>query len=226
MSDKKIDVSSKIPNICIVGGGKEQKTLMLVDDHEMILLGLKNFIDSKNGWIVTGCAKSIDAAKILLQENAVKKTLSKIIVIDIELGEESGFDLAQYVQEQYPSIKIIMYTMHDENDYILKARQLKIDGYISKASNSEEFIKCLDAVYSGKEYLEGRLVEGQTLIDEAVSLLTKREVLIFHEMLNGKTNEEISKTLNLTKHSVEVYATTIYDKLFCSGRAELIKKYR
>ena len=117
MSDKKIDVRSKSSNICIAES-KEQKTLMLVDDHEMILLGLKNFIESKNSWIVTGCAKSIDAAKILLQENAVKKTLSKIIVIDIELGEESGFDLAQYVQEQYPSIKIIMYTMHDENDYI------------------------------------------------------------------------------------------------------------
>ena len=187
----------------------------------MILLGLKNFIESKSSWIVTGFAKSIGEAKMELA-----KSLPKIIVIDIELGEESGFDLAQYVREEFSSIKIIMYTMHDENDYVLQARQLKIDGYISKASNSEEFIKCLDAVYSGNGYLEDRLVQGQTLIDEAVSLLTKREVLIFREMLNGKTNEEIGRTLNLTKHSVEVYATTIYDKLFCSSRAELIKKYR
>lgn len=204
-----------------IGGGKEQKSLILVDDHEMILLGLKNFIESKSSWIVTGFAKSIGEAKMELA-----KSLPKIIVIDIELGEESGFDLAQYVREQFSSIKIIMYTMHDENDYVLQARQLKIDGYISKASNSEEFIKCLDAVYSGNGYLEDRLVQGQTLIDEAVSLLTKREVLIFREMLNGKTNEEISKKLNLTKHSVEVYATTIYEKLFCKSRAELIKKYR
>ena len=59
--------------------------------------------------------------------------------------------------------------MHDESDYVLKSRQLKIDGYISKASTSEEFIKCLDTVYYGKEYLEGRLVEGQALIDEATT---------------------------------------------------------
>ena len=203
-----------------------EKNLMLVDDHEMILLGLKNFIESKNSWKVTGLAKSIEAAKSLLQEFSANGGLPQIIVIDIELGEENGFDLAVFVRETFPNIKIIMYTMHDESDYVLKSRQLKIDGYISKASASEEFIKCLDAVYSGKEYLEGRLEEGQAQIEEAVSLLTKREVLIFREMLNGKSNMEISQILNLTKHSVEVYATTIYEKLFCNGRVDLLKKYR
>ena len=203
-----------------------EKSLMLVDDHEMILLGLKNFLESKNSWKVRGLAKSIESAKSLLQGFSADGGLPQIIVIDIELGDENGFDLALYVRENFPAIKIIMYTMHDESDYVLKSRQLKIDGYISKASGSEEFLKCLDTVYSGKEYLEGRLVEGQALIEEAVSLLTKREVLIFREMLNGKSNMEISQTLNLTKHSVEVYATTIYEKLFCNGRAELLKKYR
>lgn len=203
-----------------------EKTLVLVDDHEMILLGLKNFIESKNSWKVTGLAKSIEAAKSLLQDFSDDGKLPQIIVIDIELGEENGFDLAVYIRDTFPNIKIIMYTMHDESDYVLKSRQLKIDGYISKASASEEFIKCLDVVYSGKEYLEGRLEEGQALIEEAVALLTKREVLIFREMLNGKSNMEISQILNLTKHSVEVYATTIYEKLFCKSRAELLKKYR
>ena len=202
-----------------------KKSLMLVDDHEMILLGLKNFLESKNSWKVRGLAKSIESAKSLLQGFSADGGLPQIIVIDIELGDENGFDLALYVRENFPAIKIIMYTMHDESDYVLKSRQHKIDGYISKASGSEEFLKCLDTVYSGKEYLEGRLVEGQALIEEAVSLLTKREVLIFREMLNGKSNMEISQTLNLTKHSVEVYATTIYEKLFCNGRAELLKKY-
>ena len=192
----------------------------------MILLGLKNFLESKNSWKVRGLAKSIESAKSLLQGFSADGGLPQIIVIDIELGDENGFDLALYVRENFPAIKIIMYTMHDESDYVLKSRQHKIDGYISKASGSEEFLKCLDTVYSGKEYLEGRLVEGQALIEEAVSLLTKREVLIFREMLNGKSNMEISQTLNLTKHSVEVYATTIYEKLFCNGRAELLKKYR
>ena len=124
-----------------------KKSLMLVDDHEMILLGLKNFLESKNSWKVRGLAKSIESAKSLLQGFSADGGLPQIIVIDIELGDENGFDLALYVRENFPAIKIIMYTMHDESDYVLKSRQLKIDGYISKASASEEFIKCLDSLH-------------------------------------------------------------------------------
>ena len=202
---------------------KSTKTLMIVDDHEMILIGLKNFLESKTDWTVAGEARDIDSAKNILQNIS---SLPQIIVIDIELGEESGFDLALFVRENYTSMKIIMYTMHDGNDYVLKAKQTKIDGYISKASDSEEFLKCIDAVYKGQKFLENRLKEGQNLIDETLSLLTKRETLIFQEMLNGKTNEEISKVLDLTKHSVEVYVTTIYEKTFCKSRQDFLKKFR
>ena len=197
---------------------KSTKTLMIVDDHEMILIGLKNFLESKTDWTVAGEARDIDSAKNILQNIS---SLPQIIVIDIELGEESGFDLALFVRENYPSMKIIMYTMHDGNDYVLKAKQTKIDGYISKASDSEEFLKCIDAVYKGQKFLENRLKEGQNLIDETLSLLTKRETLIFQEMLNGKTNEEISKVLDLT-----VYVTTIYEKTFCKSRQDFLKKFR
>lgn len=202
---------------------KSTKTLMIVDDHEMILIGLKNFLESKTDWTVAGEARDIDSAKNILQNIS---SLPQIIVIDIELGEESGFDLALFVRENYPSMKIIMYTMHDGNDYVLKAKQTKIDGYISKASDSEEFLKCIDAVYKGQKFLENRLKEGQNLIDETLSLLTKRETSIFQEMLNGKTNEEISKVLDLTKHSVEVYVTTIYEKTFCQNHQDFLKKFR
>lgn len=202
---------------------KSTKTLMIVDDHEMILIGLKNFLESKTDWTVAGETRDIDSAKNILQNIS---SLPQIIVIDIELGEESGFDLALFVRENYPSMKIIMYTMHDGNDYVLKAKQTKIDGYISKASDSEEFLKCIDAVYKGQKFLENRLKEGQNLIDETLSLLTKRETSIFQEMLNGKTNEEISKVLDLTKHSVEVYVTTIYEKTFCQNRQDFLKKFR
>lgn len=191
----------------------------------MILIGMKTFLEKKTGWIVSGVAKSIASAKELLQSKSPSE-LPQIIIIDIELGEENGFDLALYVRKSFPSVKIIMYTMHDENDYILKAKQIKIDGYISKASDSEEFVKCIDTISAGNKYLENRLLEGQSVIDEALSLLTKREATIFKEMITGKTNEEIATALSLSKHSVEVYATTIYEKTFCQNRTEFLKKFR
>jgi len=197
------------------------KTLFLVDDHEMLQLGLKNFIETKSQWIVSGTAKTIDDAKKLL----TNKT-PQIIIIDVELQDENGFDLASYIKTTYPSVKIIMYSMHDESDYVLRAKELQINGYISKASNSEEFIKCIYDVNSGKSYIEERLVANQKKIEEVLKLMTKRESLIFQEMLKDKTNAEISKKLNLSKHTVEVYATTIYEKTFCTNRTELLNKYR
>ena len=119
-----------------------------------------------------------------------------------------------------------MYSMHDENDYILKAKELKIDGYISKASESEEFLKCIKNIYSGNSYIEERLIQNQKVIDEAMCLLTKKESIIFQEMIQGKSNAEIGKILNISKHSVEVYVTTIYEKTFCDNRTEFLSKYR
>ncbi len=197
------------------------KSLMIVDDHEMIQLGLRTFLETKTDWTVIGEAKTIEEAKSKLE-----KEVPLLIIIDVELFEESGFDLAVYIKKNYPAIKILMYSMHDESEYVLKAKQIQINGYISKASDTEEFLKCINLIYKGKKYIEERLQENQDVIEDVINLMTKRESLIFQEMLNGKTNEEIGKELNLSKHSIEVYATTIYEKTFCKSRAELLKKFR
>lgn len=196
-------------------------TIYLVDDHDMLQIGLKNFLETKSNSQVIGTAKTIDSAKALL---ATK--LPDLIIIDVELAEENGFDLAAFVKATYPNLKIVMYSMHDENDYILKAKDLEIDGYISKASESEEFLKCINNIFSGNSYIEERLIQNQKIIDDALCLFTKRESLIFQEMIQGKSNAEIGKNLNLSKHSVEVYVTTIYEKTFCNNRTEFLSKYR
>lgn len=204
----------------------DSKSLVLVDDHEMLQIGLKTFLESKSDWKVTGTAKSIDSAKKLLETLSPDK-IPQMIIIDVELGEfENGFDLATFIKENYPQMKIIMYSMHDENNYVLKAKELDVDGYVSKAAESEEFIKCIECIDSGKKYIEERLNENVSVVENVLNLLTKKEALIFNEMIKGKSNEEIGEALDMKKHSVEVYATIIYEKTFCSNRAELLKKFR
>jgi len=200
---------------------QNNNTLIIVDDHEMMQIGLKCFIEAKSSFTVINTAKNIDSVKKIL-----KSKIPQVIIIDVDLDRENGFDLALYIQNNYPSIKIIMYSMHEENDYVLKAKQMKLHGYISKASDSEEFIKCINIVMNGDYYIEERLIENQNIIEETLPLLTKREALIFQEMLKGKTNEEIAKVLKISKHSIEVYATTIYEKTFCKNRNEFLQKYR
>lgn len=200
------------------------KSLFLVDDHEMLQIGLKTFLESKSNLKVVGTAKSIDTAK---EGFSKLKNFPQMIIIDVELGEfENGFDLATFIREKYPEMKIIMYSMHDESNYLLKAKELDVDGYVSKAAESQEFIKCIECICSGHKYIEERLSETLNSVENVINLLTKKEALIFNEMLKGKSNEEIGKSLGMHKHSVEVYATTIYEKTFCANRTDLMKKYR
>lgn len=199
----------------------QAKTIFIVDDHDMLQIGLKNFLETKTDSRVIGSSKNIEDAKKFLASQ-----LPAIIIIDVELESENGYDLALFIKQTYPTVKIIMYSMHDENYYILKAKELDVDGYISKASGSDEFLRCINDVYSGNSYIEERLIENQKIVDEALCLLTKKESLIFQEMIQGKNNAEIGQTLNLSKHSVEVYATTIYEKTFCENRAEFLAKYK
>ena len=95
--------------------------------------------------------------------------------------------------------------------------------------NKENFDEILACEH--KPLKEGYAVQNideknQKVIDEAMCLLTKKESLIFQEMIQGKSNAEIGKILNISKHSVEVYVTTIYEKTFCDNRTEFLSKYR
>lgn len=196
------------------------KNLILVDDHELMRFGIKNWLEEKSDWKICGSVGSI--AECL---ECLKSTTPSIVLVDIDLGNESGFDLVPLIRQENPEIKIVMYSMHNESAYIIKAKQLKVDGYVSKGSQTDYFIQCLNEVYEGKTYLEPKLDEIQDKIKEVAAVLSKREFSIFVEMINDKSNTEISESLNISKHSVEVYTSIIYDKLFCNNRKELMEKY-
>lgn len=197
------------------------KTLVIVDDHEMISYGIKYWLENKSDWSVLDKATSIKNCM-----NVLQKTKPAVTLIDIDLGQESGFDLIPLIKEKYPYIKIVMYSMHDQSSFVVKSKELGAQGYISKSSQTEHFIDGLNAVYDGGTYLDPLLVDSVDKLKDASAILSKHEFAIFIEMLNGKSNDEISRILNIKKHSVEVYATIIYEKTFCKNRIELLEKYR
>lgn len=197
------------------------KTLVIVDDHEMIRVGIQFWLESKTDWKIIGQASSINETLGILE-----KDLPSTILIDVDLGKENGFDLIPTLKEKYPELKIVMYSMHDQASYIVQAENYGAHGYISKSSNTEEFEKGLNAVYEGGLYLDTRLEDSFDKIKEVSSILSKREFTIFLEMLKGKSNDEISQILDIKKHSVEVCATMIYEKTFCKNRTELLEKYK
>ena len=203
----------------------KQNTLYIVDDHSMLKNGLKNYLESNTKFTVTGAfaggAECLDALK------NEKSELPEIIIIDIQLAEnESGFTLVKELKKLYPSIKIIMYSMYDTWGFILQAKDLGVQGYISKVASDEELVHCLFVVQAGSTYYEKKSESIQSELESITSVLKKQEKVVFEMALQGKTNKQIADELFISLHTVENYISYLIKLAGCKKREELIEKYK
>lgn len=193
----------------------------------MVRFGLKNWLETHTKWKVIGdFSTSQDCLCFLEKLDNQSDKYPEIIIIDVQLIEETGFKLLKEISQKYSTIKCVMYSMYDTAGYVLQAIEYGAKGYISKVASEEELSKCLKIVQSGNTYLEKRLVESQNKLTSILSVLTKQERHIFEAILQGKTNEEISISMFISIRTVETYTSRLYDKLNISSREELIRKYK
>ena len=203
----------------------KQNTLYIVGDHSMLKNGLKNYLESNTKFTVTGAfaggAECLDALK------NEKSELPEIIIIDIQLAEnESGFTLVKELKKLNPSIKIIMYSMYDTWGFILQAKDLGVQGYISKVASDEELVRCLSVVQAGGTYYEKKSESIQSELESITSVLKKQEKVVFEMALQGKTNKQIADELFISLHTVENYISYLIKLAGCKKREELIEKYK
>ena len=151
--------------------------------------------------------------------------LPEIIIVDIQLADETGYSLVQEITKHYKTIKCVMYSMYDSAGYILQAKNSGAKGYVSKVASEEELVHCLEVVQSGGIYLEKEKIEAQQKLEDLTLLFTKQETCILEKLLQGKSNEEISTELFISLHSVHNYVTYIYTLADVHNRAEFLEKF-
>lgn len=199
-------------------------TLFIVDDHSIVRHGLKDWLEANSNWKVTNIFS--DSAGCIETLKSMEKYLyPEIMIIDVQLIGETGFTLCKLINEQYKSIKVVMYSMYDTPGYILQAKDSGAMGYISKIASEQELLKCLDTVKHGNQYLEEKMVEAQTKLENVANIFSKQERLIFELILQKKTNEDIGNELFISNRTVENYISRIYDKLDVKNRSELLSKF-
>lgn len=194
--------------------------IIIVDDHAMMRNGLSNWLEKNTRWNNIRLADSVMAAKSLINNE-----LPEICIIDVQIGEEDGFSLLSFITKEYPSIKCVMYSMFDSPGYVSQAKTLGAVGYVSKASAEEELVKCLEAVTRGEIFIEEKMDNSFERIEEIISFMTKTECRVFHEILKGKTNTQITEILNISNHSIECYVSRIYDITGIRNREQLINYF-
>ena len=202
----------------------------IVDDHNMVRNGLKSWLEKHTQWRVpkdfASSKECIECLNCLNKSLKVESAFPEIIIVDVQLINETGFSLVKEISKKWPQIKCVMYSMFDTTGFVLQAKDSGAKGYISKVAKEEELAHCLDVVQDGGTYLEQYMMEAHNRVDSIVSILSKQERNIFEAILQEKTNKQICDEFFISPRTVENYTSRLYAKIGVKNREELIEKFR
>jgi DNA-binding NarL/FixJ family response regulator len=185
-------------------------SLIIADDHPLLLKGLWDFLFEK-GYNLLG--KASDGAEAL---QLIEKHTPSIAILDIQMPELSGIEVARICKQKNIPTKIILITLHKGKELFEEASKLKLYGYLLKDNALEEIVNCLDQVQNNKQYfspkLTGNLTTG-TPFQKQLQELTPSERKILKRISTGMTNQDIADTLFLSVRTVEKHRSNIIQKL-------------
>jgi DNA-binding NarL/FixJ family response regulator len=201
-----------------------KQRIVLVDDHEVVRLGLKSLLERHPQFEVIGEASS--AREALEQVAALEPD---VVVMDIRLPGTSGIEACEQIVDQFPDIKVIMLTSYAEDEMLFSAIRAGASGYVLKQIASEELVKAIEAVGRGEALLDPAVTqrvfqEVRRAVKEeeasAFAHLSQQEKHVLLLVSEGKTNREIAKNLFLGEGTVRNYVSSILSKLGVNNRAE------
>jgi two-component system, NarL family, response regulator DevR len=199
--------------------------VLLVDDHEIVRLGLMTLINDHPDMQVVGEAGS--AAEAL---RAVEQLSPNVVLMDVRLPGEGGIEAARQISARFPQTRVVMLTSFADDDLVMRAIHAGAVGYVLKQVGNDELLRAIAAAARGEALLDpattARLLSrvrdaGRRAEDDAFRELSDREMDVLTEVARGKTNAEIGSILHLSEKTVRNYVSTILEKLNLSNRIEL-----
>jgi len=197
---------------------------MLVDDHEVVRLGLKALIDRHPDMEVV--AEAGTATEAVTKALAFKPD---VVILDIRLGGSSGLDACQQITAQLPETKVVILTSYAEDEILFAAIRAGAAGYVLKQAGGQDVIRAIEAVGQGNALLDPALTErvfaevrraARAQESSAFAELTEQERRILALIATGKINRDIAQELHLGEGTVRNYVSNILSKLGVSNRAE------
>lgn len=203
--------------------------VVLADDHVFVRDGIKSLLENEANIEVVGEATDgLEALKVVETEQP------DLLILDIRMPNMTGIEVVEKLRSQNNLVKIVMLSMHESEEYVLKSIKAGADGYLLKGSSKEEFLKALHTVANGGKYFSGDIssilisqlssprasMDVKQSIDEDL-MITKREKEILKLLLSGKGNKEIAEALDISKRTAEVHRFNLMKKLKVKNLIEL-----
>ena len=201
--------------------------IILVDDHPLILAGLKMLLQDDVTLEVVGQASDGQSALRLAAELD-----PDVMVLDLSLPGISGVCVAQTLQTQCPTCKVLVLSVHDDRAYLLRLLELGVSGYVLKRSAPEQLITAIRAIAAGGVYLDPE-VAGMAISREIdpksgrnarqTAELSAREMEVLRLAAAGYSNKELPSRLQIAVKTIETYKTRAMEKLGLDTRAQLVR---
>jgi DNA-binding NarL/FixJ family response regulator len=199
--------------------------VFLADDHKILRESLVILLQQEKDIIVIGeAANGHDALEDII------RLQPDIAILDISLPQLNGLEVAARLRKEIPEIKIVILTMHKNEDFVARAYQLEVNGYVLKENALEELLKSIRVVQAGGTYLSSDITS--TVIAGFVAnfsqkkgkseLISSREREIVQLLAEGNSNKEIAHMLNLSLKTVETHRSNIMHKLGLKNVTDLV----
>lgn len=196
--------------------------IMIVDDHKMIREGLKTLLEFDEN------IKVIDEAnngrECLMK---VKSSKPDIVLLDINMPEMNGLETLKVLHSKKRHPKVIMLTVHSEIEYLIKAVDIGIDGYILKDSDSKELLRAVYSVDGGEKFIQPNMIPllnskliARDLDKEKIDKLSDREIEVLKLVATGLFNKEIGERLEISERTVKNHLSNIFKKIDCTDRTQ------
>lgn len=196
--------------------------IMITDDHSMIREGLKNLLELDGDIeVIAEAENGEDCLHKLITVNP------DVLLLDINMPKKNGLEVLKTLKNNKSKVKVLILTVHNEIEYLMKAVDIGINGYILKDSESAELKKAIIAVANGENYIQPSLIPAlnSKMIEKnrdkgKIESLTKRELEVLKLLAVGMYNKEVAEKLNISERTVKNHVSNIFKKLEVTDRTQ------
>ena len=198
----------------------EKIRLVIVDDHPLVLDGLVSRLERSQQVDVIGRASNGKEAI-----EVVEDVMPDVVLMDINMPVMNGIDAAEIFKEKFPTVKLLVLSMHDDREYVMNMARAGAKGYVLKSASADEMLMAIKAVNMGGIYYSPSIAEILMSVDQQSSddTLSSREQVVLKLLAQGMSNKEMARELDISIRTVETHRRNIKLKLEISNTPGLVR---
>ncbi len=196
--------------------------IIIADDHAVVRKGLKQILSDE---LLDAQISEATSAENLLE--IIRKHKFDLVISDISMPGRSGIELLKQLRIDYPTLPVLILSMHPETQYAMRALKAGAAGYLTKDTASEELVKAVHQILNGRKYISPLLAEllaeniTGSITETSHELLSDREFEVMKLIAAGKSISEIAETLSISINTVSTYRSRVLEKMKLQTNADL-----